>query len=65
MKVGTNCFESRKAADRYYRAYGMTPADVDCKITLGEIRIGADHLQIREGDALTVDRDGRYWLTSA
>ena len=57
---GTACFEDTLSAVLYYKAYGYTREDVKAKILCKEVIIGKPNL--REGERLHLDRDGRYHL---
>lgn len=59
MITGTSHFVSYGTADRYYRDYGYTPADVTQKVADGEIHIGKP--QLKKGETLiTIDNGTRY-----
>jgi hypothetical protein len=56
---GTAHFVSKRAAIRYYRDYGLTPSDIDTKLSAGEIFIGKPEAKPLE--TLFV-REGRYHI---
>lgn len=60
MRYGTSHFQTRAAANRFYKAYGETPADVGRKLDAGEIHIGRP--ERKAGQSIGVDADGRYWI---
>ena len=64
LTVGTSYFVNQKAAQRYYRDYGLDVFDVVRKITEGEIHVGKPTL--KPGETLSVIDDGtRYAITEA
>jgi hypothetical protein len=59
--VGTAHFVSRKAAERYYRPYGIDRDAVWEKIGAGEITIGPPTVTLKPGERLVIIDDGtRY-----
>lgn len=61
MKIGTNCFITRKSAVLYYRNYGDNSKAVDQKIKEKEIIIGKPAL--KAGEKLITDmNEGRYFI---
>ena len=57
---GTCNFVSIQAANRYYKSMGYNAADVDRKLSEGEIIIGKP--ETPEGMKLMVNGEGRYVL---
>lgn len=57
LRFGTNCFRSRREAERYYGQMGFNRAAVAEKIRIGEIRI--DRPAISPGETFGWDDDGR------
>lgn len=60
-RIGTNCFISINAANRYYAEYGLTPADVREKLRTKEIRIGRP--KVANGEQVDVNAEGRFVVT--
>lgn len=58
-RYGTAHFITRRAALAYYRAQGFRAADIDQKLTDGEIHIGPP--TVKPGERLDVD-GGRYFI---
>jgi hypothetical protein len=68
MITGTNYFQSRVAAEEYYKLQGFNRSDVSYKIASGEIKIGFPVEIVRQfgsnvGFKLGKDADGRYNYT--
>jgi hypothetical protein len=62
MRWGTSHFVSLDAAERYYRNYGETAADVGAKIEAREIHIGKP-MNCEPDEVVTLDRsEGRYFI---
>lgn len=62
MRWGTCHFISRAAAERYYRDYGDTAADVAAKIEAGEIHIGKP-MTCEADETVKLDtKEGRYFI---
>lgn len=53
-RTGTSHFESYHAAQTYYGG------DIEIEVREGNISIGPP--PIKEGQTLTIDLDGRYWI---
>ena len=60
IRWGTPNFVSLEAAVKYYATYGEDREDVEYKIENKIIFIGKPEL--RKGDTLVIDEDGRYHL---
>ena len=60
MRTGTNHFITYTHAREYYSNLGFCRSDVDAKIQKKEIEIGKP--QIKIGETLKIDKDGRYWI---
>lgn len=60
MRTGTNHFATHGQAEAYYFNYGFSFKDVREKIRNKEIEVGKP--QIKEGESLSLDKDGRYWI---
>jgi len=60
MIFGTCHFSSHAAAHRYYRAYGVSTAEVYHKINFGEIKIGPPARRHDE-EVFLNEKEGRYF----
>lgn len=60
MKIGTSYFISRRAAEKYYKDYDYddVKSAVDRKLSDGEIHIGKP--DIKAGERLEINNEGRY-----
>ena len=61
MRIGTSYFVSRAAANRYYKPYGESAADVGRKLAAGEIHIGRPPRAAGESVGV-IAGEGRYYL---
>jgi hypothetical protein len=60
MIFGTCHFKNHAAAHRYYRAYGISSAEVYHKINFGEIKIGPPARRHDE-EVFLNEKEGRYF----
>lgn len=60
MRTGTSHFRTFADAVQYYKPYGFDRAAVGHKRATGEITIGPP--SAKQGEKVTIDADGRYWL---
>jgi hypothetical protein len=65
MRVGTNQFRTFEAAVSYYEAYGFSREDVARKRMAGEIICGGRCPQVKAGERVLIDSDGRYHIETA
>lgn len=60
MRIGTCHFATFGQANAYYFNLGYSFEDVRNKWANNEIQIGKP--EIKEGETLKIDKDGRYWI---
>lgn len=62
MRYGTSHFRDKRAALRYYRAYGNDSAEVERKLAEGEIFLGPP-TNTPAGSRVRIDpAEGRYFI---
>lgn len=61
-RIGTNHFATHGQVGAYYFNYGFSWKDWQEKIKNGEVCVGKP--EIKEGETLKIDKDGRYWIIS-
>lgn len=59
-RIGTNHFATYGQAGAYYFNQGYSFEESREKIRNKEIEVGKP--QIKEGESLSIDKDGRYWI---
>jgi hypothetical protein len=60
MRIGTNCFVSLKLVYKYYYSQGYDNEAIKQKLEDKEAIVGKPEL--KQGQDLRIDRDGRYYI---